>query len=176
MTDSNTQTGTLFDNLTHFTNLHIPICQTDGKNDIMLLHQVKHGHHLRRIQQHSPFGQKQTMSRNGYSLETSVYQFTRLLQKAGVTILTHATYKKTVRIARGYILQIVILETINELLHHHSGRHLGIIHVGKKHFSRVTAIYHKRGKHLTYLTQKFRTATIGRQGMNGHAIDHCVLS
>ena len=100
----------------------------------------------------------------------------RLLQKAGVTILTHATYKKTVRIARGYILQIVILETINELLHHHSGRHLGIIHVGKKHFSRVTAIYHKRGKHLTYLTKKFRTATIGRQGMNGHAIDHCVLS
>mgnify|MGYP007084621596 CR=1 FL=1 len=69
------------------------------------------------------------MCRNFDGLEVVVYQLFGLFKIAGLAELAHAADKKTVGIAGGNLLEIVILYAVDEFLRDYCGGYLCIVHV-----------------------------------------------
>ena len=144
MSDGNLQRRTLCDDLLHLTHLHIAIRQIYREDHAVVFHQMEHLHHLWCGHQDTTVGQQQSVSRYLDGLKPTVDQRLCLCGKTRMEIVTHTTHEEAVGVQALHLFQIVILYAVDKLLCHHSGRHLGIVHIRKEHLGGVLAINHKR--------------------------------
>ena len=92
---------------------------------------------------------------DGDTLETTVSdQLLGLLIETVMQVVAHATDKETVGITTLHIGEVVVLDTINELLYHDSGSHLRIVHVRQEDLGGVHTINDEGWNHLHLLTQE----------------------
>ena len=69
------------------------------------------------------------MSGYCYALESLGYQFLYIFQITGFAVIGHSAYYEAVGIAFLNVGQIVVLDAVNEFLHHYGCGHLGVVHV-----------------------------------------------
>ena len=160
MPDSNSQPGTLLNDLLHLGNLRCSVRQIYGKHHIPLFHIAEHLHHFLTIQHYPSLCKQQGLSRNFNSFETSCNEFFCLCQKPGLTELTHSANKEAIRITRNNFCQIFILNTINKFLCNNSSSHLRIVHVRQENFCTIHPVHHKGRNHLADFSHKQRTSII----------------
>ena len=91
-----------------------------------------------------------------------------------LTIVGHTATEETVRILPLYLLQIIVLQTVDKLLHHNGSAHLGIVHVREVHLGRVLTVDHKRRHHLHLLAKEDTTTVLQRT--DGFPVPTRVLS
>ena len=69
------------------------------------------------------------MSGYCYSLESLCYQSAYLFKISGLAVIGHSAYNEAVGVAFLNVGQVVVLDAVNEFLHHYGCGHLGIVHV-----------------------------------------------
>ena len=114
------------------------------------------------------------MCGNGHPLETTFDEGGSLGIEARMQVVGHATDEETVVVLPLHEVEILVLLTVDELLHDDGCRHLGIIHIGDEHLRRVAAIDHEGGQHLHLLAEEHRPA-VG-QGFDALTVPRGVLS
>ena len=85
------------------------------------------------------------MPRDGHAPEAILDdQFLSLLIKTWRQVVYHATDEEAVWILPHHLLQIVILQSVDKLLHDHRSTHLRIVHIRQEHLCSVMTVNHKR--------------------------------
>ena len=155
MANGDTQAGTSSDDILQLGYLTVAVGQGDGEKHVVGFHETEHLQHRLTVQR-TP---EKPVAGNGHAAKaTDGDQVGGLFQKIVGQIVGHAADQETVGVAAGYVGQIVVLQTVDELLHHDGSRDLGIVHVGEENLGRVAPVDHERGKHLHLLAQKQGTA------------------
>ena len=113
------------------------------------------------------------MGRNGQSTESVLYQSLSLLIEPRMQVVCHAEAEETVGIFRANLLEIVVLQSVDELLNHHGGLHLCIVHVRQEHLGGVSTVDHKWWNHLHFLIKE-DAATVLKRAYH-LAVPRCVL-
>ena len=106
--------------------------------------------------------------------ESALYQLGGMGIESALTVVAHTEHEKPVGIATLHIVKIVILKTVNELLRHNGGRHLGVVHVGEEYLGGVPAVNEPGGKHLHLFSEEHGTALTG--GVDGLTVYYGVLT
>ena len=156
MTYSNLQLRTLRYYALHLLNLFVTISQGDRQDCTTLLHEMEHPHHLFAVKRSS----QQSVAWYCEPLEAFIQKCLRMLIETILKIVNHSEHEETLRIIPAYLCKIVVLDTIDKLLNHHSCRHLGIVHIAKEHLCSIPAVYDERRNHLHFLTKEYRTAVL----------------
>ena len=159
MADGYPQPRTLRDDLAQLCRLSLVVGQRDGEEHVVALHQAEGAHHLV-ARQRLP---QQPVGRDGDAPEAvDGYQVEHLLVESRMKEVGHATGEEAVGVLPLHLGEVVVLKSVNELLHHHGCRHLRIVHIREEHLSRVPSVRHKGGKHLHLLAQEERAAILRR--------------
>ena len=108
------------------------------------------------------------MAGDGHSLEPGTDYGLQLLLVPG-----HSHAEKALRILPLNLRKVFILATVNQLLHHHGGAHLGVIHVGEEDLGRIPAVYQEGRQHLHFLVQEDAASVL--QGQDALPVHPCVL-
>ena len=170
MSDGNTQAGTLAYDFAKLVNLCHTIGKGDGEVGAPLLHEAEHLHHLRAAER----APQQTVARNGKTTKAIVKKTNGFGIEAILQPVRHTIDEEALRPRAGDSGEIVILQTVDKLLHNHSSCHLSVVHIGKEHFCGVTAVNHKGREHLHLLAKEQRAPV--RQRPDGQSVPRRILS
>ena len=110
------------------------------------------------------------MTGNGYSLQPCGFQSMGLFLG-----MAHSHTEESFGPLALHLGEVVVLASVNHLLHHHGRRHLGIVHVTQEHLGRVPSVCHEGWQHLSLLTKEQRPRPVLFQGPYRLATDHRVL-
>ena len=169
MTDGNPQPRTLADHLAELAHLTVAVLEGDAQHHIVLLHQTEHLHHLVAGQGLS----QEPMTGDGDASEAALQnQRLSLRQEIRLPVVGHAAAEETVGILALHLFQIVVLQAVDKLLHHHSRTHLGVVHVREEHLGRIPAVEDKRRHHLHLLAEEdapFRPSSCPASATNANA-------
>ena len=103
------------------------------------------------------------MPGDGDATETTLQdQFLRLRKEIRLPVIGHAAAEETVGILPLHLFQIVVLQAVDKLLHHHGRTHLGVVHVREEHLGRIPAVEDKRRHHLHLLAEEDAPAVLQR--------------
>ena len=164
MTYRHLQIATFLDNLPHLGNLPLILTKTHRQHHALALHIFEHRHHVVKRCRYA-------MTGNGNALESGSFLFRSLILRTA-----HTHTEKSVGPLALYLSEIVVLTTVNHLLHNYGRRHLGIIHITQEHLSRIPSVDHKGRQHLSLLTEEHRPRPVTSQCPYRLTIDHRVLS
>ena len=97
--DDNAQAGELGDNRFHFRNLQVSFGQFHVQDQIPVLHQSEHRHHLGTVQSDAAFRKQEPGGGNLDAPEAPADEFLRLGEETGLAELAHPEHEKALRIA-----------------------------------------------------------------------------